>query len=56
MSINLLWSETRAGSSKHNEITEIFDLPGWLEYITKEVNPSIPENNDKIDVLNMHVY
>ena len=56
LAIDVLWSETRSGSSKHNKIVLIDDLPGWLDYITKEVFPSIPETNDKIDVLNMYVY
>jgi len=54
--ILFIWSELRIGSKKYNEIKKIYDREGWIDYIMKEVNLLIPDNNNKIDALNMHTY
>lgn len=54
--IGLIWSELRKGSEKHNKFVPIYDEEGWLDYILKEVNLLIPDNNNKIDARNMHTY
>lgn len=56
MQLGLSWASLQNGSKKHNEIKKIFNIEGWLDYILKEVNLLIPDNNNKIDILNMHTY
>jgi hypothetical protein len=56
MTIELLWSELHKGSEKHNEVKEIYSLNGWLQYILKEVNLLVPNNNNQIDVSNLHIF
>jgi len=53
LKVDMCWHDTYTGGRARTDVQPLYDKLGFVDYVTKELSPN---NFDKLDVPNTHIY